>query len=181
LKKIGPIAISVLKIEILIFAMLIASIAYLLVGKILFFAIEAVLAALYLYVLFFELRKRAENFRDYAIFFSGILVIAAAVVCLPAVKIEPMMRFQLSIGIIIVALVFIFAFRIFFGKKYAMGTVAMCKDGKAMVDFDFDINSFTTARQEMIECRGNYPAGKKVRVGIKSSIFGTKYTNILDN
>jgi len=181
LKKLGPIAKSVLKLQILIFAILVICLSYPFIGKINFFAITAALSAIYLFILFFETRKRVGNFREYAIFFAGVLGFAIAAVSLPAIQMPAMLRFQISIGVIIAALVFVLAFRFLFGKKYAIGKVIMYQNEKALVELDFDLASFTSARQILIDSNKSVPAGKKVKIGIKNSVFGAKYGPILDN
>jgi uncharacterized membrane protein len=167
------------KIQVLIFLMLLA-----LFLKEVFFEAMAVIEALlitgYAYAVWEMLKHvKKEDFKAYAVFFSGILFFVQGIWVIPIFIANGFIaQYYFLFTLLILLLVFVLAFSIFFGRKYTIGKVVSSTGKKAVVQTDFDLRSFTLGGEFIVEETEKHRGGEKVKIERQKGFSGRKPSKI---
>lgn len=134
---------------------------------------EALLSALYLFVMFAEVRKEfAKEFTQYAIFFLDMLVFVQAAWIMQGFfgENEGVQYFVILLALL---LVFVVAFRMVFGRKYVPAKVLLGDGELAVAETRYDLLSFTNAGRHIVKTERKYAKGAEVK--LKKIPFSRKY------
>lgn len=174
-------AFLIIKLQLLLFAMLIFIFAKPLMEFTLFVFGEVILAALYLYAIIIEFKsvEKAE-YPKYLLFFSAILLFIQLSWIVPAFIGANILTNYYFISFLLVALLlFSFLFKIFFGRNYTLGRVLLSNEKSAVVETEFDLLSFTNGGKFIVENNKKRREGEQVKVAVKNLFFYRKPYKIL--
>ena len=143
--------------------------------------VQGFLALLYLIVLFNGVRKYFKQEQaPYLFFFLFLLVIVLAssvFAVLPQTAYTVQSYF--IIALLLSLLVFILAFKVFYGRNWTVGVVQLSDQKQAVVKTSFDLLSFSNKGVFAVKASKKYPKGTKVKVKVKSTLFSRKPEEII--
>ncbi len=177
-REMGKKGINVLFMQLVIIAMLVVS----LFGRLDFFIfglIEGFLSVVYLYLLFWRLRKVSKDFRPYALFFLGLLAFALVISFSWTLSESLVGGAYLFTGIAAAFLLFFAVFSLTQGRAYTTGVVEMSGKGKAVVRADFDVRTMTNAGMFLVDARKSVVKGETARLKVGKTLFGRRPTEIV--
>ncbi|MFH1224471.1 MAG: DUF2101 family protein [Candidatus Diapherotrites archaeon] len=135
---------------------------------------EVLLSALYLYIVFAQVRDEfAKEFTQYAIFFLGMLVFVQAAWIMQGIFGEGEAGYYQFALLLALLLVFVVCFRMVFGRKYVPAKVLLSDGELAVVETRYDLLSFTNAGRHIVHAERKYAKGAEVK--LKKIPFSRKY------
>ena len=143
-----------------------------------FYAIETVLAAIFLRVLFFDLKKETKKEHKYSVYFFAPLLVLVQLAWI-AQKMFQAESIAYFIAVLAAFFLFIAAYKLLFGRNYTPATVLLSNDKMAVVETGYDIRSFATAQRHIVETGTKLPEGKEVKISIKKGFFGKKTAKMI--
>ena len=148
------------------------------IDEAIFYAIEIVLSAIFLKVLFFDLKKETKKEHKYSVYFFAPLL---ALVQLAWIAQKMFQAESIAYFIAVLAAFFLFVagYKLLFGRNYTPAAVLLSSDKIAVVETGYDIRSFATAARHIVETDKRLPEGKEVKISIKKSFFGKKTAKII--
>ncbi len=137
------------------------------------FAAQAVLSAVYFYLLFAEFRPEVRGeFKAYLLFFGGVWAFVQAAWLLQAP--DSMAGLNRSVGVLVGLVAFFAAFRVLFGKRAVDARVLVCDGKTAAVHVDFDLLAGVSAGNYVVACPVKCKPGTRVKAGVKRFWFYTR-------
>ena len=141
-----------------------------------FLLIEIIIAAYFWFLLLKPIKNKFNEQFKYFLLFFGIIFVLVELSWVIQKTIPASNENQLNalFALLFIMVVFAVFYRIVFGRKPLNARIIMSEKNSAVIETDFDIFSFTKAGKYIVEAGKAYPAGKDVKVLLKTAFFKSK-------
>lgn len=172
----------ILQLQLLIVLILLSGFLLSFIDFSVFLAIELIIGAYFLFLLFFQTKKEFQKQFNYFLLFFGVLFVLVELswIVQKIIPAENENQLNALFGLLFAIIAFSILFRTIFAKKSIKARIVMSEKNSAVIETDFDIFSFTKAGKYIIETNKPYPTGKEVKVQLKNAFLKPKPWKIIE-
>lgn len=141
-------------------------------------AAEALLVAVYFWLLWASRKKFAEK-KEYLAFFA-ILMVLVQLACIPQQLgfLETGFKTILLAGTVFLVIIFVMLFRLFFSRNWVWARVVSCSKGKAIVETEYDFFNGIGNSIAEVACIRKLAKGERVKVRLRQAFMGKKPASV---